>query len=174
MSTRFSQPISGSGISRDEYSVSCCARVWICSAATSVELTHVIGRKACVKPTFGENLEVDTISGGRLIVTIGLGYRPVEYELFGTPFEQRGRLVDELLETLTSLWSSATFTPAPLTRPHPTVFVGGSVRATAIRAARYGLPLNLPSHLPELAAYYRALCAERGHAAVVVMPPERN
>mgnify|MGYP003694720747 CR=1 FL=1 len=72
--------------------------------------------------------------------------------------------MDELLETLTSLWSSATFTPGPLTRPHPTVFVGGSVRATAKRAARYGLPLNLPGHLPDLADYHRALCAERGYA----------
>ena len=37
-----------------------------------------------------------------------------------------------------------------------------------------GLPLNLPSHLPELADYYRALCAEHGHAPFVVMPPERS
>ena len=117
---------------------------------------------------------VDTISGGRLIVTIGIGYRPVEYELFGTPFDQRGRLMDQLLERITSLWSSSTFTPGPLTRPHPTVFVGGSVRATAKRAARFGLPLNLPSHLPELADYYRELCAELGHSPVVVMPAERS
>ncbi|HTI76149.1 MAG TPA: LLM class flavin-dependent oxidoreductase [Mycobacterium sp.] len=117
---------------------------------------------------------VDTISGGRLIVTIGIGYRPVEYELFGTPFDQRGRLMDQLLERITSLWSSSTFTPGPLTRPHPTVFVGGSVRATAKRAARFGLPLNLPSHLPELADYYRELCAELGHPPVVVMPAERS
>ena len=117
---------------------------------------------------------VDTISGGRLIVTIGIGYRPVEYETFGTPFDQRGRLMDQLLERITSLWSSSTFTPGPLTRPHPTVFVGGSVRATAKRAARFGLPLNLPSHLPELADYYRELCAELGHPPVVVMPAERS
>jgi len=117
---------------------------------------------------------VDTISGGRLIVTIGIGYRPVEYELFGTPFDQRGRLMDQLLERITSLWSSSTFTPGPLTRPHPTVFVGGSVRATAKRAARFGLPLNLPSHLPELADYYRELCADLGHSPVVVMPAERS
>jgi alkanesulfonate monooxygenase SsuD/methylene tetrahydromethanopterin reductase-like flavin-dependent oxidoreductase (luciferase family) len=64
--------------------------------------------------------------------------------------------------------------PGPLTRPHPTVFVGGSVRATAERAARYGLPLNLPSHLPELADYYRQLCAESGHTPIVVMPAERS
>ncbi len=116
----------------------------------------------------------DTIGNGRLIVTLGLGYRPVEYEMFGTPFQDRGRLMDELLETLLSLWSSPDFTPGPLTRPHPTVFVGGSVRATARRAARYGLPLNLPSHLPELADYYRELCAEAGHRPIVVMPPPRS
>jgi alkanesulfonate monooxygenase SsuD/methylene tetrahydromethanopterin reductase-like flavin-dependent oxidoreductase (luciferase family) len=116
----------------------------------------------------------DTIGGGRLIVTLGLGYRPVEYELFARPFEDRGRLMDELLETLMSLWSSPSFTPGPLTRPHPTVFIGGSVRATARRAARYGLPLNLPSHLPDLADYYRELCAQAGHTPVVLMPPPRS
>jgi alkanesulfonate monooxygenase SsuD/methylene tetrahydromethanopterin reductase-like flavin-dependent oxidoreductase (luciferase family) len=82
--------------------------------------------------------------------------------------------MDQLLERITSLWSSSTFTPGPLSRPHPTVFVGGSVRATAKRAARFGLPLNLPSHLPELADYYRELCAELGHPPVVVMPAERS
>jgi alkanesulfonate monooxygenase SsuD/methylene tetrahydromethanopterin reductase-like flavin-dependent oxidoreductase (luciferase family) len=117
---------------------------------------------------------VDTMSGGRLIVTIGLGYRPVEYELLGTPFEERGQLMDDLLQTLTSLWSSTTFTPAPLTRPHPMIFVGGGVRATARRAVKYGLPLNLPSHLPDVADYYRELCSEAGHHPVVVMPAARS
>lgn len=116
----------------------------------------------------------DTMGGGRLIVTIGLGYRPVEYDLFGTSFDERGRLMDELLQTLTSLWSSETFTPRPLTRPHPMIFVGGGVRATARRAAAYGLPLNLPSHLPEIADYYRDLCAEAGHPPIVVMPAARS
>ena len=54
------------------------------------------------------------------------------------------------------------------------VFVGGSVRATARRAAKYGLPLNLPSHLPDVADYYRELCAEAGHHPVVVMPAARS
>ncbi|WP_110317738.1 LLM class flavin-dependent oxidoreductase [Mycolicibacterium moriokaense] len=113
---------------------------------------------------------VDTMSGGRLIVTIGLGYRPVEYELFGTPFEDRGQLMDDLLQTVTSLWSSPTFTPSPLTRPHPVIFVGGGVRATARRAVKFGLPLNLPIHLPEVADYYRELCSAAGQRPVVVMP----
>jgi alkanesulfonate monooxygenase SsuD/methylene tetrahydromethanopterin reductase-like flavin-dependent oxidoreductase (luciferase family) len=117
---------------------------------------------------------VDTIGAGRLMVTIGLGYRQVEYDLYATPFDERGRLMDELLQTMTSLWSSETFTPTPFTRPHPTIFVGGSVRATARRAAEYGLPLNMPSHLPEIADYYRELCAASGHTPVVVMPPARS
>lgn len=117
---------------------------------------------------------VDTISGGRLIVTIGIGYRAVEYDLFATPFAERGRLMDELLEELTSLWASSEFTPGPLTRPHPMVFVGGAVRATARRAAKYGLPLNMPRHLPDIADHYRELCAEAGHHPIVVMPPARS
>ncbi|MDH6245657.1 LLM class flavin-dependent oxidoreductase [Mycobacterium sp. OTB74] len=118
---------------------------------------------------------VDTISGGRLIVTLGLGYRPVEYELFGTPFEDRGRLMDTVLETLTAAWNGPSrVTPAAYTRPHPLVFVGGSVPATARRAVRYGLPLNLPDHLPDIADYYRQLCAEAGQVPIVVMPPKRS
>jgi alkanesulfonate monooxygenase SsuD/methylene tetrahydromethanopterin reductase-like flavin-dependent oxidoreductase (luciferase family) len=117
---------------------------------------------------------VDTIGGGRLIVTVGLGYRRAEYELFGMSFEDRGRLMDELLESVTGLWASSTFTPAPLTRPHPLVFVGGSVRSTARRAVRFGLPLNLPSHLPDVADYYRELCAKSGLRPLVVMPAKRS
>jgi alkanesulfonate monooxygenase SsuD/methylene tetrahydromethanopterin reductase-like flavin-dependent oxidoreductase (luciferase family) len=109
-----------------------------------------------------------------LVVTLGLGYRPVEFEMFGEPFEQRGKAMDELLDTVMSLWSSDEFTPGPLTRPHPTVFVGGSVRATARRAAKHGLPLTLPSHLPDLADYYRELCAEAGKNPVVFMPPAQS
>jgi alkanesulfonate monooxygenase SsuD/methylene tetrahydromethanopterin reductase-like flavin-dependent oxidoreductase (luciferase family) len=117
---------------------------------------------------------VDTIGGGRRVVTIGIGYRPAEYELFGTSFEERGQLMDDLLERLTSLWAAPEFTPATLTRPHPMIFVGGSVKATARRAARHGLPLNLPSHLPEVADHYRELCSQSGHHPVVVMPAARS
>lgn len=117
---------------------------------------------------------VDTVSGGRLIVTLGLGYRPEEYELVGAPFEERGRVLDEVLQRVTSLWASDDFTPGSFTKPHPTLFVGGGVRATARRAAEFGLPLNCPKYLPEVADYYRELCAERGRRPVVVMPAERS
>jgi alkanesulfonate monooxygenase SsuD/methylene tetrahydromethanopterin reductase-like flavin-dependent oxidoreductase (luciferase family) len=180
----WSEPRGVSAVSIDEHHAS--GHGWSCNPILTAALflartSQLIASVDCAlgplwhPVRLAEDLAlVDTIGGGRLIVTIGLGYRPVEYELFGIPFEQRGQLMDELLETMTTLWSSSTFTPGPLTRPHPTVFVGGSVRATAERAARFGLPLNLPSHLPKLADHYRELCAESGHTPVVVMPAERS
>lgn len=117
---------------------------------------------------------VDSMSGGRLHVTIGLGYREAEYELLDADFTRRGREMDRLLETLLSAWGAGddALTPRPFTRPHPYIYVGGGVRASAERAARFGLPLSLPDYLPEIAEHYRQLCRELGHQPIVLMPPE--
>jgi len=112
--------------------------------------------------------QVDAMSRGRLHVTLGLGYRPTEYELFGRTFNQRGALMDDFLQRLLAAFSN---TDLPTwTRPHPPIYVGGGVRATAQRAARHGLPLSLPDHLPEIAGYYTDLCKTAGHRPIVVMP----
>jgi alkanesulfonate monooxygenase SsuD/methylene tetrahydromethanopterin reductase-like flavin-dependent oxidoreductase (luciferase family) len=114
---------------------------------------------------------VDQMSGGRLSVTVGLGYRPIEYAAIGADFSQRGRLMDDLLEVMLRAWTGEPFehhgttirvTPMPLTRPHPPLFVGGSVKATARRAVRFRLPLNIPDHLPALKEYYEELCRAEG------------
>ncbi len=83
-------------------------------------------------------------------VQSGVGSRPEEYERAGAEWGRRGRLQDELLETLLAAWSGEPFpyrgrtvrvTLRPYTRPHPVLLVGGSSRAAARRAARLGLPL---------------------------------
>ena len=112
--------------------------------------------------------QIDAMSRGRLHVTLGLGYRPAEYELFDKPFAQRGALMDAFLGRLLGAFSRSAL--PTWTQPHPPIYVGGGVRATAERAARYGLPLSLPSHLPEVADYYRELCRTAGSRPVVVMP----
>ncbi|CAL9573785.1 LLM class flavin-dependent oxidoreductase [Streptomyces albus] len=123
---------------------------------------------------------LDLVSGGRLVTVAGLGYRPEEYAAFGRDFASRGRLQDETLETLLAAWTGEPFTyrgrtvrvtPRPHTRPHPPLFVGGAARPTARRAARLGLPLFLPAHLPELARYYEERCAEAGRDPLCLMPP---
>ena len=44
-----------------------------------------------------EMIVLDHLSRGRVMYTLGLGYRPVEYELLGSDFSRRGAIADEKL-----------------------------------------------------------------------------
>jgi alkanesulfonate monooxygenase SsuD/methylene tetrahydromethanopterin reductase-like flavin-dependent oxidoreductase (luciferase family) len=121
----------------------------------------------------------DLVSGGRLAVTLGVGYRPEEYAAHRKDWSRRGALMDEAVATLLAAWrgeridrdgTEVRVTPAPLT-PQPPVMIGGSSRPSARRAARFGLPFAPPASLPELEAYYVEQCAEHGTTPVVVSPP---
>ncbi|GCD42732.1 LLM class flavin-dependent oxidoreductase [Streptomyces paromomycinus] len=126
---------------------------------------------------------LDLLSGGRLVTVAGLGYRPEEYAAHGRDWHWRGKLQDEVLETLLAAWKGEPFryrgrtvrvTPRPYTQPHPLLLVGGSSRAAARRAARLGLPLFPSAHLPELEAYYHARRAEYGTEGWVLQPSART
>ncbi|MBC3992962.1 LLM class flavin-dependent oxidoreductase [Streptomyces sp. AC563] len=126
---------------------------------------------------------LDLLSGGRLVTVAGLGSRRAEYGAHGKDWRWRGKLQDEALETLLAAWTGEPFgyrgrtvrvTPRPYTQPHPPLYVGGGSRPAARRAARLGLPMFLNAHLPRLAAYYRARCAEYGTAGRCVMPAPRT
>ncbi|MFJ4716183.1 LLM class flavin-dependent oxidoreductase [Streptomyces sp. NPDC088785] len=124
---------------------------------------------------------LDLLSGGRLVTVAGIGYRPEEYAHFDVEWKRRGKLQDELLETLLKAWSGEEFTyrgrrvrvtPRPFTQPHPLLLVGGSSQAAARRAARLGLPLFPSAHLPELEAYYKEKLVEYGTEGWTMMPAE--
>ncbi|MEU9604526.1 LLM class flavin-dependent oxidoreductase [Streptomyces sp. NPDC048057] len=126
---------------------------------------------------------LDLVGRGRLVTVAGIGYRRAEYEQLGVDWDRRGRLQDELLETLLAAWTGEPFryrgrtvrvTPRPYSRPHPPLFVGGSSRAAARRAARLGLPFSPSAHLPELAAYYAEECARHGTEGWMTMPGPRT
>ncbi|MFI9582523.1 LLM class flavin-dependent oxidoreductase [Streptomyces sp. NPDC052236] len=122
---------------------------------------------------------LDLIGKGRLVTVAGIGYRPEEYEQLGVEWGRRGRLQDELLDTLLKAWTGEPFeyrgrtvrvTPRPYTQPHPLLLVGGSSQAAARRAARLGLPFFPSAHLPELEAYYHERRAEYGTEGWTMMP----
>lgn len=113
---------------------------------------------------------VDNMSRGRLFTTVGLGYREVEYDSLGVDFSRRGALMDDLITRMLEVWAET----GTWTRPHPPLFVGGGVRATARRAARFGLPLSLVDHLPDIADHYRELCAQQDVTPAVLMPGPVN
>lgn len=122
---------------------------------------------------------IDLVSKGRLVVCTGIGYRPVEYAAFGKQFNRRGRILDEALEVMLTAWKGEPFEhngemvqvlPMPYTRPHPMLFVGGSAPASARRAARLGLPLQLPGKFDDIEALYYAECERHGTQGFCVVP----
>ncbi|WEH15052.1 LLM class flavin-dependent oxidoreductase [Streptomyces sp. VNUA24] len=122
---------------------------------------------------------LDLVSGGRLVTVAGIGYRPEEYAQFDVDWKNRGKLQDEVLETLLRAWTGEPFayrgrtvrvTPRPGTEPHPLLLVGGSSQAAARRAARLGLPFFPSAHLPELEAYYKERLVEYGTEGWTMMP----
>jgi probable F420-dependent oxidoreductase len=91
---------------------------------------------------------IDVLSRGRLIVGIGVGYVPGEYEAMGVAFNTRGRRADEYIDALRALWSHeqpsfhgefASFDgiqcrPQPLQRPGPPIHASGMSTAARRRA----------------------------------------
>ena len=79
---------------------------------------------------------LQTISGGRMTLGIGLGGREDDYEIAGVDTGTRGRDLDAMLARIEEVWEGEEMGPDHETRPR--VLVGGSVEASFKRAARFG------------------------------------
>jgi probable F420-dependent oxidoreductase len=94
---------------------------------------------------------LDALSGGRLILGVGVGWLSEEFEALGVPFSDRGRRHDDHLAAMQALWSQdtasiastyATFDNA-ISRPKPAnvaipIVISGSSKRAARRAAQIG------------------------------------
>lgn len=93
-----------------------------------------------------EDLAVlDLSCGGRLRLTVGAGYRPEEYAMFGLDIRRRPSLMERGIDVLTQAWTGEEFEyegrlvrvlPRPAQQPRPQIALGGASPATARRAAR--------------------------------------
>lgn len=93
---------------------------------------------------------VQVLSGGRLILGVGVGYQKGEFDALGIDFSKRGALTDEALEAIRRAWMPAVlhmagsnFTAAgnearPVPDPAPPIWIGGSSPKALERAARWG------------------------------------
>jgi probable F420-dependent oxidoreductase len=101
--------------------------------------------------------EVDVLSGGRLILGVGIGWNQVEYEVLGQDFGSRGRRSAEQVQLLRKLWDEELVTfegefdtvrdAGILPRPgrRIPIWFGGSSGNVLRRIGRYGdgwLPLG--------------------------------
>jgi len=91
---------------------------------------------------------VDLISRGRVSYVVGIGYRDEEFDMFGVERRGRGRLVEDRILLLRSLWAGEQVdvggrrirvTPLPYTPGGPVLAYGGGTEAAARRAGRLGL-----------------------------------
>ena len=93
---------------------------------------------------------LDVLSQGRLVLGIGVGWMPEEFEALGLPpFEERGAVTDEYIRAFKELWTSdypsfegkyirfdnISFLPHPVQKPHPPIWVGGESRPALRRTA---------------------------------------
>jgi probable F420-dependent oxidoreductase len=93
---------------------------------------------------------IDVLSNGRLIA--GVGMAPAEFAALGVPFERRGKVTDEYVAVMKTLWredrpefhgewvefTDVVFEPKPVQQPHPPLWFGGRSHASLDRAARLG------------------------------------
>lgn len=95
---------------------------------------------------------VDLLSGGRLELGIGAGYRMPEFTAFGKDPERRFADTEACVGEVRRLWREGGVTPPPLQNPIP-IWMGGFLPSGARRAGRQGT--GLLSLDPALLAPYR-------------------
>lgn len=123
---------------------------------------------------------LDQLSQGRVEVILGAGYVPSEFIRFGVSLHDRARLMDCGIELVLRALDGETedghgrnilVRPLPVQDPHDILLVGGGVKASALRAARFDLgfaPAN-----PRLFALYEAEMAQRGQPLRAMHGPGR-
>jgi probable F420-dependent oxidoreductase len=96
---------------------------------------------------------LDVLSGGRIIVGLGVGWMKEEFEnLKAPPYRQRGRVTDEYIRAFRELWtqdnpsfqgeycsfSDIIFLPKPVQKPAIPIWIGGHSRQALRRAGQLG------------------------------------
>jgi probable F420-dependent oxidoreductase len=95
---------------------------------------------------------LDVVSGGRLVMGVGVGWMEEEFEALGVNFAERNELTDEAIRAMKAAWTQEnvkmegrhfrargnTLLPQPVQKPHPPIYVGGNSRIAARRAGELG------------------------------------
>ncbi len=133
---------------------------WVILAAAAVATERIrLGTGVAVLPRYQPHLlamrlaSLDALSGGRMILGVGLGFFEGEFSAFGQPSDPRARAeqVDESLEVITRLWTGdkvthrgkhytvegVTLAPQPVQQPRIPIWIGGDSPAALRRAARW-------------------------------------
>src|SRR5262249_47318342 len=133
---------------------------------------------------------LDALSGGRVVLAVGVGWLREEFAALDVPFAGRGVRTDDYLAVCRALWAGGAATPdgpcdrlppvrtgpRPAQRPHPPIWVAGNSRAALSRAARHGDgwhgidldPAEVSAHVARLRAACTAAGREPGSVRVTL------
>ncbi len=123
---------------------------------------------------------LDVLSGGRLIIGVGAGYRPGDFRALGKDRSERGGRMDEVLPLFIKALaarepfdfsgrfysvSGVQLSPPPVQTPHPEIQYTARSAVAAKRAARLGLSLNVLAqpNVPILGPLVAETAAAAGH-----------
>lgn len=113
---------------------------------------------------------LNRLSGGRLVLGVGVGWARQEFEALGVPFRHRGALTDEYLHTMRAAWQN---TEDYDTAAIP-IWVGGNSEAGMRRAVLLGdawHPLRVtPGRLTEAVGRLTAIADELGRPVPALVP----
>jgi len=128
---------------------------------------------------------LDSLSGGRVILGVGVGWMDDEYANLGADFHTRGRHMNEALRMMKTLWqeadpqfegdfynfTSAIFGPKPVQPGGPPIWVGGASEAAINRIATLGDGWHAddasPDQLKSVTEQLQALTAKNGRSAEI-------
>ena len=136
---------------------------------------------------------MDAVTGGRVIMGVGIGYSQDEFDAFGVDRTTRTARFEESVEIIRALWAGqplnhhgrfyqlddVELSTLPVQQPHPPIWVGAQVEASVRRAARVGdawYAAPFPTHR-QLVDLYQAFLEERaahGHRALTAIPVRRE
>lgn len=130
------------------------ALAWLAGLTRRVELgtTVIIVPYRHPLATARVAANIDRLSGGRLILGVGVGWARQEFEALGLPFHKRGAMTDDYLTAIKTAWTREVAShdgpfvsfhdvgtaPRPVRLPHPPIWVGGASPAALRRAVLHG------------------------------------
>ncbi|MDH3308130.1 MAG: LLM class F420-dependent oxidoreductase [Acidimicrobiia bacterium] len=128
---------------------------WLAAVTTAIRLLTSVVVVPHRNPLFMAKsiATTDQLSGGRVTVGCGAGWMREEFEALNiTDFEARGRVTDEYIRVMLSLWqqdrasfdgefiefSDLAADPKPVQKPHPPIWIGGESMPAIRRTVAFG------------------------------------
>ena len=124
---------------------------------------------------------LDTLSGGRLTLGVGIGWSREEFDALGVPFERRAARTAEYVAAMRTLWrddvasfdgefvqfDSVRVNPKPVANDRIPIVLGGNSDAALRRVVAwgdgwYGFNLDGVDEVAERLEFLRGLCADSG------------